>query len=210
MDDICDRIKEINQQISDSFYKKDPNGVFLGEESAVCNEYGHIEFVKKELCLWDMNGALGLILAKDKPVERSKFRMTGFSPELKAVMIQLSQDASERSCYPNIIEYNTMKQSEQGGYKEDDFQTECKTWAILMQLLAHGYSLVDKEEYMSINAKMLPKIIQDEINEARGNFINHLAQDNDDWDDVEELDITHEDKKKNEKPAKKTRKNKKK
>ena len=191
MDEISDRLEEINRQIAEAYRKKDKDGFFMGEESAVLNGNGHIEFIKKELCLWDcINGAMGLILAKDKPVERSKFKMTGFSPELKVIMTQISQDESERNCYPNIIEYSITRKDESGGYTTDDFQTEARTWTVLMQLLNHGYSLVEKEEYTNRNSKMLPKVIQDEIKEAQYDFIEQLTLGIEDFDD-DDQDGTH-------------------
>jgi len=205
-------LEKINQQIVDSFYEKnknDPSEIFFGEQCAVLDQHGHIEFVEKELCLWDaINGATGLILAKDKPVERSKFKMTGFSPELKAVMTRLSQDPDECNCYPNIIEYSPERINEKGEYVTDDFQTECETWKILMQLLAHGYSLVQKQEYTSLNSKKLPKKVHDQIEKWRRNAINSLMDDDDDLDDLDldDLDFDDED----DKPAKKSKKSKKK
>ncbi len=222
-DDVFDSIsheasnflEKINQQIVDSFYEKnknDPYEIFFGEQCAVLNKDGHIEFIEKDLCLWDaINGATGLILAKDKPVERSKFKMTGFSPELKAVMTRLSQDDDECNCYPNIIEYSLTQKNEKGEYVTDDFQTECETWKILMQLLAHGYSLVHKQEYTLSNSNKLPKKVHDQIEEGRRNVINSLMDDDDNNDDdddlnLDDLNLDDED----DKPAKKSKKSKKK
>ncbi len=224
--ETSDFLEKINQQIVDSFYEKnknDPSEIFFGEQCAVLNEHGHIEFVEKDLCMWDaINGATGLILAKDEPVERSKFKMTGFSPELKAVMTRLSQNPDECNCYPNIIEYSSEWTNEKGEYVTDDFQTECETWKILMQLLAHGYSLVHKQEYTFSNSDKLPKKVHDQIEEGRRNAINSLLDDDDDdnhnddddldLDDLnldnllDDLDFDDED----DKPVKKSKKSKKK
>ena len=208
-------LEKINQQIVDSFYEKNrnnPSEIFFGEQCAVLNQYGHIEFVEKELCLWDaINGATGLILAKDKPVERSKFKMTGFSPELKAIMTRLSQDDDGCNCYPNIIEYFPERRDEKGEYVTDDFQTECETWKILMQLLAHGYSLVQKQEYTSLNSNKLPKKVHDRIEKWRRNAINSLMSDDDNdlnLDDDDDFDIGLEDREDDGKTTRKIKKKK--
>ena len=141
--------------------------------------------------------------------------MTGFSPELKAVMTRLSQDDDEYNCYPNIIEYSPERINEKGEYITDDFQTECETWKILMQLLAHGYSLVQKQEYTSLNSDKLPKKVHDQIEKWRRNAFNclmdddddNLALDDDDFD-FKDLDIALEDRKGDEKSARKSKKQK--
>ena len=195
----------------------------MGEQCAVLNDCdsGHIEFVEKEVCPGDaFTGAQGLILAKDKPVERSKFKMTGFSPELKAIMTKLSQDTDERNCYPNIIDYSIGFKNENGEFETDDFQTECETWKILMQLLAHGYSLVNKWAYISKNSKFLPTAVQEQIKDC-GPIATKSLFDDDDFKkffedddddelnlddlDLDNLDLDDED---DEKPAKKPKKSK--
>jgi len=180
-----DRVKEINEQISDSFYKKhkkDDFAIFMGKQAAMINDEGHIEFVEREVCCWDaINGAQGLILAKDKPVARDKFKMTGFSPELKAIMTKLSHDTDERNCYPNIIQYYPIHDDENGECVIDDFQTECETWKVLMQLLAHGYSLVQLEAYGLEHSDKLPEAVHKQIEDGRLRVLKAFLDDDDDF-----------------------------
>ena len=192
-------LQEINEAITEAFYKKhedEPGEIFMGETCAVLEENGHVGFVQKEVPMWDaVNGARGLILAKDEPVERSKFKMTGFSPALKAVMKKLADAADESSCYPNIIPGNLFDDI----LEAEDFQGECETWKILMQLLAHGYSLVSMQEYTMTNSQMLPESIRDRIEEFRGHALRSLLasadDDEKDGDDDDEIvfDLDDED-----------------
>ena len=209
---VSAKLKKINQQIVDSFYEKHKNEVmeiFWGEEAAVLNDEGHIEFVKKEVCCWDrINGARGLILAKDEPVKREKFKMTGFSDELKAVMKTLQKKKEDGAdCYPNIITYDADEGYVHGqDYEGDSFKRECEIWTILMQLLAKGYSLVEMQEYTLSNSKMLPKAFHDRIETWRRNAISALLEDaNGDDDDDLDFDFDDNDEKegKNRKPSRK-------
>ena len=144
----------------------------------------------------------GLILAKDEPVEPGKFKMTGFSPKLKQMMKKLAANESEYNCYPNIISYYPDSLEAD---TSDDFTTECNTWEILLELLKHGYSLVDKYEYTMEHSAMLPAAVRDQIEKYRSRIINSLMEDDDenvddddldwDWDDIDldDIDLEFED-----------------
>lgn len=80
-----------------------------------------------------------------------------------------------------------------------------------MQLLAHGYSLVQKQEYTSLNSKKLPKKVHDQIEKWRRNAINSLMDDDDDDLDDDDLDLDEfELDDEDDKPAKNSKKGKKK
>jgi hypothetical protein len=91
-----------------------------------------------------------------------------------------------------------------------------------MQLLAHGYSLVNKWAYISKNSKFLPTAVQEQIKDCGPIATKSLFEDDDfkrffedddddelnlDDLDLDNLDLDDED---DEKPAKKPKKSKKK
>jgi hypothetical protein len=171
---ITERLEDINRKIVDAFYENNKGDIFLGEQAAVLTETGNIQFVKNNLCRWNpFEGAYGLILAKDEPVESSKFQMTGFSPKLKQLMKKFAADKSKYNCYPNIISYHPSPLDVDNN---DSFTTECDTWEILLELLNHGYSLVDKYDYTMKHYKMLPNAVQEKIEKYRRRLINSLRK----------------------------------
>ena len=184
---ISSRLEDLNQKIIDAFYKNNKGDIFFGEQAAVLTDTGHIQFVKRALCRWNFfEGATGLILAKDEPVEPGKFKMTGFSPKLKQMVKKLAADENKYNCYPNIISYYPDSLEADRG---DDFTTECNTWEILLELLEHGYSLVDKYEYTMEHSAMLPAAVRDQIEKYRSRIINSLMEDDDDDENEDDDDL---------------------
>ncbi len=179
VDYSCTRLEALNKKISDAFYKTHSSvwDMFMGEQCAMLNESGHIEFVERECCQWNpINGAEGLILAKDKPVSRSQFKMTGFSPELSALLTRISKNKSEFNCYPNVIDLSFATEDGQG---ETSFDKECDCWMILLELLEHGYSLVQKSMYTMDNSEYMSPATHQEIEDYRRRFIKALIREKD-------------------------------
>ena len=142
------------------------------------NEHGHVEFVERECCQWNpINGAEGLILAKDEPVTRKQFKMTGFSPELEALLTKISKNKSAFNCYPNIIDATFAAEDATHVFGDEiSLSSECETWKTLLELLEHGYSLVQQSMYTMQNSNFMPPAVHTEIEEYRQRFLTALRE----------------------------------
>lgn len=183
---ITEKLETINQQLADCMYAKNDSGeaIFCGEECAVLDQYGAIQYLKKDFCAWDLETS-GLILARDEPVELKDVDFADFPPELAVCLANVKNTILNSSgpmpeqweCFPNIIDLSAW-------FDVRTFDDLVYLRKLELQLLAHGYSLVNKSGYMLEKAQRIAPGTLDTENKHLQDIVAGLPDENDD-DDID-------------------------
>ena len=192
VDMVSGRLEELNHQLSNSMYEKNQDEqfyIFFGEECAVLNQFGGVDYLRQPFTPELELQPSGLIIAKDEPVLREDFTTGDLPAELAECMNEIARKIAEDpqsltaryQSFPNIIDFNAW-------FDISNFDDIIKYKKLEMQLLAHGWSLVEKKNYMLEFSEFLTPAVQETVADYRAELLRCLLDDDDDEDDEDDFE----------------------